>query len=435
MKKITITKLKGILLLSLFAISFTNTSAQMHCRSTLGGHLTPFHKKVPLLWAIEGTMAPGIMTSPINGKKPAMLNGGMLIGALDFTVKKHTFYIEGGYKNWKNSELTQPVSELSRHLGMRQAFYGFKSEKTDIKLGLHETKLGNYFLIDERIMGVSIDQKLGAFNVNARAGTVMDMFARMGRFCGNRHLYSLITNDFTERIGEKAGETNLAGFVLNWNPNYKKPTKVESDDEFGEFDEFNDSGEFGDNKKKLISNIGIILYNEFGKIIPDNKLYTGSLIDFNLPANFSFQTGAVYQNMNLNNTLVYITTLKRSVTWKSGSYSNMGIGYIGKYNINEDAIFQPLFSNMFLGEIMRLDATDFPLWKASLNHHFPGKLKFHVGLKAVGQIEANETSEINFEAGFKLLKHAKISTILSRVQTNALENDIYMARVEIRIAF
>ena len=40
--------------------------SQMDCRSTLGAHLTPFHKDVPILWAIEGTMAPGIMTSPYN---------------------------------------------------------------------------------------------------------------------------------------------------------------------------------------------------------------------------------------------------------------------------------------------------------------------------------------------------------------------------------
>lgn len=50
---------------------------------------------------------------------------------------------------------------------------------------------------------------------------------------------------------------------------------------------------------------------------------------------------------------------------------------------------------------MRLDAADFPLWKVSLNHHFPGKLKFHLGLKAVGQIEGNETSKINVEAKLK----------------------------------
>ena len=435
MTKLLLRVLRGSMLISILTLSFSTSNAQMHCRSTLGGHLTPFHKEFPLLWAVEGTMAPGIMTSPFDDGDPAKLNGGMLIGALDLTIKKHTFYVEGGYKNWQNSELTQPVTEFSSNLGMRQAFYGYKGENTDIKIGLHETKLGDYFLIDERILGASLNQKMGAFTLNARAGTVIDKFARMGRFCSNRHLYSLITDDFTENIGEKGGETNLAGFALNWNPNYTKPKETVSDDEFGEFDEFSESSEFSTEKKKLISNVGIIVYNEFGSIIPDHKLYLGSLVDLNLPADFTFQTGAVYQNMELNNALVYIASLGRNITWNSGAYTKFGAAYIGKYNIDDDAIFQPLFSNMFLGEVMRMDATDFPLWKGSVSHHFPGKLKLHVALKAVGQIEGNETSEIDFEAGVKLFKHVKMTSILSRIETNDFQNEIYMARLELRVAF
>ena len=435
MTKLFLKALRSLILVSILAFSYTNLNAQMHCRSTLGGYLTPFHQDFPLLWAVEGTMAPGMMTSTAEGTDPAKLNGGMLLGALDYTFNNHSFYVEGGYKNWQNSELAQPITELSRDIGMRQAFYNFKGENTDIKFGLHETKLGNYFLIDERMIGVSVDKKMGAFTLYTRVGTVIDNFARMGRFCGNRHLYSLIQDDFTENIGEKVAETNLAGFALNWNPNYTKPSESEGEDEFGEFDEFSSSSEFGGEKQNLISNVGLVVYNEFGKIIPDHKLYVGSLVDFNLPAKFMIQAGAVYQNMNLNNTLVYIATLKRSITWNSGSYSNFGAGYIGKYNVDDNAIFQPLFSNMFLGEVMRLDATDFPLWKASISHNLPGKLKFHVGVKAVGQIEANETSEIDLEIGLKPVNHVKMTAILSRIETLALPDDIMMVRMELRVAF
>jgi hypothetical protein len=423
--------IKSALLFSILVFSFSIAEAQMHCRSTLGGHLTPFHKKVPVLWAVEATMAPGVMTSPIPGEEPAMLNGGMLIGAIDFTTNKHTIYVEGGYKNWKNSTLAQTVSESSRHVGVRQAFYGFKRDNSDIKLGLHETKLGNYFLIDERIFGASINQEIGAFSLNARAGTVIDNFARMGRFCGNRHLYSLITNDFTENIGEKAGETNLGAIVLNWNPSYKNQKVSEPIDEFSDFS----SEENNPKNDKLISNIGLIFYDEFGEIIPDNKLYIGSILDFDLPADLKFQTGVIYQNMKLNNTLVYIANLNRKFTWKSGTHTKVDIGYIGKYNIDNNAIFQPLFSNLFLGEVMRLDATDFPLWKTSVIHNFPGKLKFNIGLRGVGQIEAYNTSEIDIELGLKLLKHAKITTILSWVSSEAFQEEIYMGRLELRIAF
>ena len=87
-------------------------------------------------------------------------------------------------------------------------------------------KLGNYFLVDERVLGISVDQQFGAFTFHPRVGTVIDDFARMGRFCGNRHLYNLITTDYTEKIGEKGGETNLVGMVVNWNPSFEK--EVES---------------------------------------------------------------------------------------------------------------------------------------------------------------------------------------------------------------
>ena len=196
-----------ILVLSILTILISGqfASAQMECRSMLGAHLTPFKKDVPILWAIEGTMAPGIMSSPFVDKDPTRLNGGMLIGALDFSFSKiNNIYIEGGYKNWQNSEfVTKMDDEFSRHLGLRQAFYSYSGETTKIKFGLHETKLGDFFLIDERIMGVSVDKNIGSFILNVRGGTVTESFARMGKFCANRHLYGIINPSYTENIGEK----------------------------------------------------------------------------------------------------------------------------------------------------------------------------------------------------------------------------------------
>ncbi|MCK5538217.1 MAG: hypothetical protein KAI79_15430, partial [Bacteroidales bacterium] len=69
------------------------------------------------------------------------------------------------------------------------------------------------------------------------------------------------------------------------------------------------------------------------------------------------------------------------------------------------------------------------------SHNLPGKLKFHVGVKAVGQIEANETSEIDLEIGLKPVNHVKMTAILSRIETLALPDDIMMVRMELRVAF
>ena len=459
-----------ILSIVIMLISSDYLSAQMDCRSMLGAHLTPFKEGGSILWGVEGTMGPGMMTSPYDSLGNTKLNGGMILGALDFGFgqQKHHIYVEGGYKNWINSEFVDDESlKNSRHFGVRQAFYSYKKEGTKIKLGLHETRLGDFFLIDERIMGASIDQEFGAFTLNGRVGTVNKSFARMGKFCANRHLYGFTNPDYTEKIGKKMGETNLAGFVINWNPHYVK-TIASSGDEFGDTDEFSDDdefasddeflnsddefhenhdfNEFGDSKKASnntnlkfsVSNVALIFYDEFGDeaYIPDNKFYTGALVDIDLPYGFFLQTGGIYQNMLNNNTIVYIAKFGKSKTWDNASMTKISGAYIGKSNIDDNSLFQPIFSNLFIGEVMRMDATEFPLWQMALKHRFAGKYKVHIAAKAVGQIECAKTNEQDVEIGLMLFNnHLKTTLIGSRVESLAFQNDFYMARLELRLAF
>ncbi len=472
-----------ILLLSaiLILISSQYALAQMDCRSMLGAHLTPFKKDIPILWAVEGTMAPGIMTSPYDTLDPTRLNGGMLLAALDFGFgkNKNHIYIEGGYKNWQNSKFVDDKEEKSsRHLGIRQAFYSYTGETFKLKVGLHETRLGDFFLVDERVLGVSLDKEIGAFTVNTRVGTVNKSFARMGKFCANRHLYGVINNgNYTENIGKKVGETNLAGIVINWDPHYKKPepattkedefsetnnNEFSSDDEFSSSDEFETTDEFHENhdfnkfgssdeftkesvknksKQKIsLTNIGLLFYDEFGveEYIPENKFYAGLLFDIDLPFGFFMQTGGVYQNMLHQNTFVYIAKFGKSKTWDNASLTKISGAYIGKVNLDKDARFQPLFSNLFIGEVMRMDAAQFPLWQAMIKHRFPGKRKIHIAAKFVGQIEDAKTNEQDLEIGLMALKnHLKITLIGSRVESQAIgiDNEFYMGRVELRVAF
>ena len=148
------------------------------------------------------------------------------------------------------------------------------------------------------------------------------------------------------------------------------------------------------------------------------------------------QTGAVYQDMKDNNTLVYIGKLGKNQSWNNGSLTKISGAYIGKYNIDDNAIFQPLFSNLFLGEVVRMDAPNFPLWQAAIKHHFPNKMKFHVALKAVGELENAKTNEQDIEFGFLAFKnHLKTTLIGSRITSGVFSNDVYMARVELRLAF
>ncbi len=454
---------KTIVALIISIIGINAAFPQMECRSMLGSKLTPFKEGGSVLWAIEGTMAPGIMTSPFDSLDNTRLNGGMLLGALDFGIKsKSHIYIEGGFKNWKNSEFVN-VEEDGKvhHLAVRQFFYSYASDNTKIKLGLHETRMGNYFLVDERVVGASVDQNIGAFTLNMRAATVLKGFARMGKFCANRHLYGLVNNgNYTEHIGKKPGETNMAGIVFNWNPHYQRPQQSGGGDEFESTDEFETTDEFHENhdfsefgggdefssentgtsqKQKIkLTNVGFIIYDEFGSdaYIPDNKFYSGIMTDYDLPYDFFAQAGFVYQYMSQNNTAAYILRLGRSKLWDNSSLTKISAAYIGKVDVDKSAIFQPLFSNLFIGEVMRMDAPQFPLWQAAIKHKFPGKRKFHLAAKFAGQIEGNETNEQDIEVGMMLFKnHFKMTLIGSHVKTLALPNDFMMVRLEMRLAF
>jgi hypothetical protein len=100
------------------------------------------------------------------------------------------------------------------------------------------------------------------------------------------------------------------------------------------------------------------------------------------------------------------------------------------------AIYQPLFSNLFLGEVMRLDVADFPLWTSSIRYRFPGKLKLNFGFKATGQIQDNKTNEQNIESSITTLKnHLKLTLIGSRVDSKFFPEEFYMLRIEARLAF
>ncbi len=414
--------------------------AQMDCRSNLGAHLTPFHKNVPILWAIEGTIAPGIMSSPYNTTDYTILNGGMVLAALDFTVaKKNNFYLEGGYKNWKTSEDVEDTTHTaSRNWGMRQVFYSFTDKSLKIKAGLHETQLGSFPIVDERMLGISADYTYRAFSINLRAGTVMKNFARMGIFCSNRHLYGIISPNYTENIGKKPGDTNLGGIAINWNPQYKKlKGTAPYSEEFSEFSDVSNDAFVSKNQFEL-TNIQLLFYDEFGSnhFIPNNKLYIGAFADMNLPWTLTLKAGGFYQNMTNNNTLIYIVKLGKIVSWQNGANTILDFSYIGKAEFSSNALYQPIFSNLFLGEIMRLDAPDFPLWTAGVTHRFPGKLKFHISVGSVAQIQDAQTNEQDLELGVLAFKnHLQVTLIGSRIHTNLTPEDFYMIRTELRLAF
>ena len=394
----------------------TKLHAQLECRSTLASHLTEIHKNLPLLWALEGTFAPGVM----NGE---MLNGGMVLGALNIApLDHHSIYIEGGYKNWKGTSFTEGVHGKSKQFGMRQAFYNYHIDDMDIKVGLQEMKTTDFNMLDERVLGASIKRDIKQFTLQAYAGTVMQNFARMGRFCGNRHIYSLYPSGNLEKIGKTPGETNLAAITINYNPSLGVTTSA--DDEFMDFEEADNS---------FLSNVALIIYDEFGTVFPSNKLYVGVSAEANLFADLTLNMSFVNQTMDFNNSMVYTTGLGYKYFWGNSSMTALGAGLMGLFAFDDDAIYQPVFSNLFMGEVMRLDVWDVPLVTGEIKHYFQGKAHLELGLRGVLQTKDEQTSELDFQAGIKIGKHLSATTIFSHIESGFLSENINMARLELRL--
>ncbi|MCD4813050.1 hypothetical protein K8S19_05105 [bacterium] len=433
MLKLKCKNLSRLILLGLVLGLAVNANAKRECRSILGAHLTPVMEKSSLLWAIEGTMGPGRI-----GDK--MITGGMLLGALNYTFfSSHQLYLEGGYKHWSVTDISgsddsnQPAVleyEDSRHVGLRQVFYHYQEKDIIARLGLQEMKMGNSILLDERVLGLSYNQSWQAFSVQAQAGTVTDHFARMGKFCANRHLYNLLALDYTGGVGEVMGETNLLGLTISWNPGY-----VPGDDAGNEFSEFSDSDSSGPVSHISVSNLSVLFYEEFGTIIEDNRVYVGLLMNGKLHNALDWAISGINQTIDSESTLAYTIELGKDFIYDSGALTSISVGYLGQSEWNGDAKFQPTFSNLFFGEVMRLDAVNLPLAFAEVRHRFPGKLKPYVQLKGVKQLEDQQTMEMNFEAGVSLFGHVEPAVILSRIEALGLEEVIHMVRLELKVAF
>lgn len=425
MTRLNFTHVKNILIVFTLLVGINTTHAQRECRSILGAHLTPIVKDSPLLWAVEGTMSPGKMTD-------RKLKSGMAIGALNYTWTKHLqTYVEGGFKNWANSADTGAIAneQTNKNWGMRQVFVDFSTPTTSITAGLQEMTLGDFIILDEKVMGLALNHSFGAISIQTCAGSVQKSFARMGRFCGNRHLYNIINPNFTEEIGSTPGSTNLLGSSISWDP-YAAQSSAEEIDEFSEFEEFSEEA----GVKRIVQATSLLLYAELGSSLDDNRYYVGSQTTLSLLSEIQLHLETILQHMSDQNALAWITKLHKNMVWNSGATTHLGVGYFGTHSIDTDATFQPLFSNLFVGEIVRLEAVNFPLATATMGHTLPWH---HISfkLKLTQQIQDHETSEIDFLTGIELFDHTKITLILSKVDSRALPETIHMVRVEGKVAF
>jgi hypothetical protein len=150
---------------------------------------------------------------------------------------------------------------------------------------------------------------------------------------------------------------------------------------------------------------------------------------------FKLEGQALHQVLNNDQAVGYLFRVKRNFPLAQGHMLSASAGYFGKFEIDTDALFVPSFANYYMGEIMRMDAWDVPIVLAELKHKFPGKTKTYVRLRAVKQLHSYQTGVLDMEVGAKFFKHIKLTGIFSVIDSEAIPDLKYMARIELRAAF
>ena len=431
-----------------FALLFSipELTAQPECRSTLGAYLKPVSEKLPLNWATELTLSPGIMSDR------QIFNGMAYLGLGYFTKSnKHQVYFEGAYKYWYNStdgpglagtgtgyaDFDKPEK---KHFGFREMYYEY-NDLFSVKAGIQSMKTVGSMLLDERVLGISGSKEWGNVNIRLAGGTVYDEIARMQDVCGTRHLYNLVRGSKVNFVGDKMLDSNFWLAELNWKPGSKKTTNEVPADEFAAFDSGDEFSEFsteGKTKKPAfvrLKNISVRLYEEFGKVFPAYKYYAGTSAVFELGKSIQFQTEFLGQLMDENKAIFWKALLQKDMFRHNGALTSLKIGYLGIQKIDDEVLHFPSYSNLFKGEVMRLDMMHLPILEFGIDHRFSNKLKSQFGCNYIHQLEGTNTHELNVIYSLKPWKHLHLYTIAAWMQSDLMEEDNYLLKLEARFAF
>ena len=430
--------LRSLLLIVSNFIVFTSLIAQPECRSTLGAHLKPIGLTDSLVsWAGEFTDIPAYMENRFAN------NSMLFLGTqLNTKSKKHSLYLEGGFKVSYVTAITQDSTEtdtsssvhhkgkgagkqLAYLLSPRELYYKFRGDNVQFRLGMGTTKIGDYFLVDERVLGAQYYQSVGAFSLQATAGSVSN-FARMGDYCATKRLTKLVDKEKYETAGNSIGETNFGALVLNWNFKEKKTQVNNSTDEFMSIEKV---------KPFSVNKFGLAYYQEYFTKVDTQKFFTGTFFELGLPFSSTLKAEGLYQSVKGSNAIIYYTVLEKDFLWKNAHTSLLKLGYIGKYDIDKDARFLASFSNLYKGEIMRMDAIDIPLAFATIKHSFNGKAKPYMQVQFAKQLYYEKITETDFEMGVTLFKNLKTVGIISNIQSATLHSNDYVAKLEFRFGF
>lgn len=424
-------------ILSIFVLFLTcYVSAQWECRSKLGGHLKPLGK-LPLNWSGEFTPSAGIISKDY-------FNTLMLFGALDYSKDAFGVYVEGGFKSWFLYDESNKIWFKNKKIGFREAFIQYDRNKTLMRIGLQSAQLADHYLLNERMLGISMKYSRNALKYQLTAGTVQKDYARNGIFCSNTYIYDILPNRGAQNIAKGLGEANFAAISVVYDLSYEKPqeivpesNEVDSFEEFSEVEDgFSEFSEMEDQSKITflkMNKIGGILYSEFGNWIPEKFLMAGAFASFTLPANISFSPEILYQHESNNKALLLDLRLSKDYAWSGFHHSFITLDYYHISVLDKNAQALNRYSNLMYGEVLRLDAAEMPLIACAFKHRF-SKYRVHIKMQYAQTLKSTMMREYDVKIGKTFFKALKCTLMGAYIESPLLYEgkNAWLGKIEIR---
>ncbi len=400
-------------LITLISISISYT--QWECPSKLSGFYKPIFNDIPLNWASEISASGGSMDD-------RMIANVMGFVGLDYNVRNHEFYFEGGFKGWKKYFYDSDINIKNHRLGLREFYYRYNNKDFKLLTGFGSILGKDYMFLNERAFATNFDYNFNKFNITSSVGSVTKDFARNGTFGSKCFIYDFVPNRNIAHISNTFGKTNFSHSTFSYYPN-KTIENPELEDEFAE-----ETIEEVQEKIIEFNEIGLVYYDEFGQDIGTNSAFWGLFTELLLFSDVSLRTQVSYQNKLNNDALLYHVSLTKDKLWEKIKQRTSFYGaFYGNTKIDNNASPQFSFSNIQAGEVVRLDGVDMPFSLLSIRHSFM-KYRLRFKFQYAYQFKNDEFREFDLIISKKIGEFFDCNLILSNFETNLVNSPNYMAK-------
>jgi hypothetical protein len=165
----------------------------------------------------------------------------------------------------------------------------------------------------------------------------------------------------------------------------------------------------------------------------EKPIHVGGFATIQLPADLTLGTEILYQSMPDNNIVLGMFYLEQQFSWKPGPV-DWRAAYWAQNEILAEATPKISFSNIFAGEILRLDLVELPLFQFSVKQRFP-RWRMNTTIQYAASTAASNMQEIDFAIGKRFRNHVKLTGLFGRVTADALADPVHLARLELRLFY